>query len=484
MALQDTLGSFTFTENISQLPFKSPLVGYALLLFGIYLFFYATRFPPTKNHNSPPQLTLSSGKIAQYLFETPFDFLAGGFIATSSSIFRFRLFQHEVTVVSGDEARRVFFREKSLNLYEGFRDLFTIIPKGIDPHALSGIYKRLSAIQRTDNLKSLLPGLLSECHRKISLWGKEGFLDPCSTVHDVTFQMIIRTVSSYDVAEDEALVTCLKYFYNILDSSVKPARGLYSWIPGFVAARKLWASVSLYRVFSNAVSDRKGSGIRRNDTLQQLLDAGESPKNIVGFMMGLPIAGARSTGTIAQWLLIFLSYERQWSSMICREIESLINIHSSSKESKQSIINALSIIPLISWESKTPQLDLCIRETLRRAQPHTAVRKNLGPELTVSLYTIPSNSLVLYPFSDSLLNSEIYPNPLQWDIHWLGLATLTMKILVAYVLMRFDLSLVDEKGHRIEGVPVPDWNDFLTCRPRGDCGVEFSERSCFGRTDI
>ena len=94
--------------------------------------------------------------------------------------------------------------------------------------------------------------------------------------------MIIRAVSSYDVAENEALVSRLKYFYDIIDSSVKPTTGPFSWVPGLAMAQKIWASMSIYRVFNKAVHERKLSGIKRNDTLQQLLDAGESLQCTLG----------------------------------------------------------------------------------------------------------------------------------------------------------------------------------------------------------
>jgi hypothetical protein len=94
--------------------------------------------------------------------------------------------------------------------------------------------------------------------------------------------MILRAASSHDVAENDALVSRLKYFYDIIDSSVKPMSGPLSRIPGFAMTQKLWASISVYRVFNNAVNERKSAGTRRDDTLQQLLDAGESSQCIVG----------------------------------------------------------------------------------------------------------------------------------------------------------------------------------------------------------
>lgn len=207
-----------------------------------------------------------------------------------------------------------------------------------------------------------------------------------------------------------------------------------------------------------------------------------------------------STGS---WLLIFLSHDQNWHSTIRKEVQELIATYSpdTTTFSGEAVFRALSSIPLQAWESKAPRLDLCIRETLRRSQPHSAVRRNMGPELTIDNHTVPSGAYVLYPFSDTLLNPDIYTNPLKWDparetpqdkfIGWGGgkhmckgqrLGTLTMKLVVAYILMRFDLDVVDESGDSVE--PVPDWNDFLTCRPLTDCMIKFSERAADEGGDV
>lgn len=206
--------------------------------------------------------------------------------------------------------------------------------------------------------------------------------------------------------------------------------------------------------------------------------------------------GCSPAGT---WLVIFLSSEPDWASAVRKEIETLISTHNSSLSpfnSEQILLQALAKIPLQAWESKTPSLDLCIRETLRTAQPHTALRKNMGPEFTIGPYTVPSGAFVAYPFYDTSLNPTYYPDPTRWNparsVHkeelFLGwgngkhmckgqrLATLTMKLMVAYALMRFDLGMVDEQGQKMQKSPVPDWNDFLTCRPKEKCSLKFTER--------
>ena len=75
----------------------------------------------------------------------------------------------------------------------------------------------------------------------------------------------------------------------------------------------------------------------------------------------------------------------------------------------------LATVPLEAWESSTPILDSVIRETLRVAQPHTAMRRNIGPEAYIDGKRVPSGAYVMYPFSDVHLDESIYPNPWKFD---------------------------------------------------------------------
>jgi cytochrome P450 len=69
------------------------------------------------------------------------------------------------------------------------------------------------------------------------------------------------------------------------------------------------------------------------------------------------------------------------------------------------------------WNGHTPALDAAIRETLRLAQPHVAMRKNVSasnvnlPDGTV----IPPGAFAVYPFADVHLDPSLYPDPWTWD---------------------------------------------------------------------
>lgn len=94
--------------------------------------------------------------------------------------------------------------------------------------------------------------------------------------------MIIRAVTSFEVAENFALVARLKHYYDTIDSSFKPFLSILPWIPGPSTILKVWASIKIYRIFKGAIRVRKTGGEYRKDALQQLLDAGESETCVTG----------------------------------------------------------------------------------------------------------------------------------------------------------------------------------------------------------
>lgn len=65
------------------------------------------------------------------------------------------------------------------------------------------------------------------------------------------------------------------------------------------------------------------------------------------------------------------------------------------------------MVPLDAWENNTPVLDAIIRETLRVAQPHAAMRRNMGGEIIIEGKVVPTGAYVLYPFSDVHLDPEL-----------------------------------------------------------------------------
>lgn len=197
--------------------------------------------------------------------------------------------------------------------------------------------------------------------------------------------------------------------------------------------------------------------------------------------------------------------------------------------SPPSISDALKQIPLSSWENPSfmQTLDALIKETLRVAQPHTAMRKNVGPEFYIDGKRIETGDYVVYPFSDVHLDEEIYDNATAWKperwlnpnigrgdekdmpfgyVGWGGgillsysrlrmtwltcdctgkniclgtrLAKIELKLIISMFVLGFDLSIVDKKGNGRGKMPLPqpDWNDILLCKPKQMFWMEFEKR--------
>ena len=338
-----------------------------------------------------------------------------------------------------------------------------------------------------------------------------------------------------EIADDPAIVTRLEHLYHEIEAGDTPIAILLPWLPSWGIIRKLFATKGIYDILTRAIDARLRGGKSRGDTLQMLLDNEDERMVIIGFMMGLIPAGAHSTSTIglqfvfwelnchltfrsASWLLVYLGTHPEWRAKARAEVESLMFANSSTPykagTSLRELSVALSQIELSAWEGATPVLDAVISETTRIAQPHAAVRKNVGPEIHIDGKLVPSGYYVVYPFSDVHLNEELYPDPWKFDpgrprpdgrfsyIGWGGgmvfpgistqrmkltfphtgrivclgqrLAKVQMKLLLAMFLLGTEFSIVDKEGKLPEVVPRPNWNDVQGCKPPKDsCFIQY-----------
>ncbi|KAF7318892.1 hypothetical protein HMN09_00224900 [Mycena chlorophos] len=431
-------------------------------------------------------------------FRRRYDFLNRGFRLTRAAVWQFKLMNNTVIVLSGASARRAFFYAKGFDLTEGFKMLSGALPMvrgvtsdGLHTKRIATIHKRLAAVQRNAPLTDLIPQILDDARRMLETYEHAGSFDPFEAIYSASrfliFQTTVRSLSSTELASSPERVARLKTLYDRLDASTTPASVLMPWLPTPALLRKLWATKEIYEMVVDAIQQRERDGEVKNDTLQMLLDSGDERLTVVGFVMGLLIAGARATGTTAAWIVLFLGGHTDWQARARAEIESLLPDTTSSS----SLSDALAEIPVATWESSTPVLDAIIRETLRVAQPHTAMRRNLGPDTYIDGKRIPSGAFVLYPFSDVHLDPAIYPDPWRWDparphstkdlgyVGWgvgkttcLGtrLAKIELKLVLALFLLAFDFSVQ-------QPLPVPNWNDMLLCRPATKCTVAYTKRT-------
>ncbi|KAI0066837.1 cytochrome P450 [Artomyces pyxidatus] len=474
-------------NNVAWVPFVL-LCGFLFLIFRLYLHLQRP------DYDAPPSLPGFFPFHLISFFREPFAFFNRGLSLTGHTLFQFRLWRDNIIVVSGRQGRADFLNARSLDLGEGFRVLSGALPfvsgvtSDLQQQRIATIYKRLATVQKSDRLAEVIPEVLADCHRIMDSWGKCGSFDPFSKINDLVFQTSVRCLTCVEIANDPEAVATLKRQYDDVDRGTTPITVLFPWFPGPAMLKKLRATKKIYDMVVAIVRVRKESGTVHNDSLQMLLDAGDDRNLVIGFIMGLLIAGARSTGSIASWLITFMGCNATIRQRARAEVQDLISNHSVEKsiDAGTPYLTQLSDVPLSAWEAETPVLDSLIRETLRLAQPHIAMRRNVGPETYIDGKAVPTGSFAVFPFSDVHLNPLLYPDPLRFDpsrpilkedfafVGWGGgrvtclgtrLAKLELKLIVAMFLLNFDFHLVDGDGRSTHLQPQPSWNDTKSCRP-------------------
>ncbi|KAJ3491312.1 hypothetical protein NLI96_g817 [Meripilus lineatus] len=279
-----------------------------------FLVFLWTRWQSkqqTDDEGSPISLPESCLFTILPFFRSRFDFLNWGFKLSGQSIYQFRLLQvnntfyappldlcpsppplNTVIAVSGEPARRDFFTCKGFDLNEGFKVLSGAARR------ISIIHKRLATSQNEGHLCRLLPKLLEDTARVLDSWGTSASTqDPFECIPKLCFQTSVRSLACSELADDEAVVARLKTLYDTLDSATTPASVLVPWFPSPSMLKKLFATKKIYDIVNRAIEARLRSGVPQDDTLQIMIDSSDDRLVMLGFIMGLLVAGARSTGT-------------------------------------------------------------------------------------------------------------------------------------------------------------------------------------------
>ncbi|RXW21870.1 hypothetical protein EST38_g4005 [Candolleomyces aberdarensis] len=442
-----------------------------------------------KTKNLPADLGWASlTPILEYVNRRE-DFIRDGLQRTKESIWRFSFMSKTVIVLTGHAAREGFYKARSLDVKEGTFLLAFVppIPGGavdVSPADHSTILRRALAIQQPDNMqKVLLPQWIEDSCRLMREWGTSGRIDPCDEVYEVFFYLILRTLTCVEVMEDRETCEKLKKLYDEMAFPTNVEGIYFSWFPGYNNVKRLLSTKRVYDIYSKVIKERKASGVRKDDALQLLLDNGDDRTITMGLMMGMVMAGSNSVGRIGIWLVSFLTTSSEWRQKIVTEIKDLIESSTGDSLSpKIPLAKQLTKLSLDDWENKTPVLDLVVAEMLRLAQPHAAVRRNLGPDFYIDGKLIPEKSYLVYPFSDIHHNSEVYPDPLEFrpgreipsnvpyaHLGWGAgknpctgrrLAKMQLKIIATIFSLAYDPSIVNAESSPMK-LPNPDFNSVI-----------------------
>lgn len=424
-------------------------------LFVLILAIYLYASPKVTYKNIPPQARNVFPVIgAHKFFVKRWDWFEQEIARSKHGIFSFFAGDKLVIGMSGEEARKIFFESKDLNLGEGYAALLGGTPpakKSANPEKKNSrgqtrvfddtldVYfrKSLAHLVKSDLLVKRLPSLTMDiCNAIDELAGQpEQRFEAYDTMFDIVARMICRTVGCNELANNTALR--LKYInlFKDLENSVSPMSVMYSWLPVPGKIKRYYAGFRMYLLFKKIVDNRKAEGITEDDALQYLIDQGASMEQVIHvgsifssitfptltssqFEINALFAGQGTSSFNSAALVCYLVANSEWQEKVLSEMTSIANQYSSSSPTLP-LISKLKSIPFEAWSNSFPILDLCLRETQRLTLPGALFRRNIGSE-PISLNadnseTIPAGAYATYHMRDLTYNPNIFPNPETWD---------------------------------------------------------------------
>ncbi|THU83554.1 cytochrome P450 [Dendrothele bispora CBS 962.96] len=427
------------------------------------------------------------------------DFMTSSF-RTGENTFHFHLFKNFVIGVRGQEARKMFFEEKSLSSSEGYRMFSKAVPTpelsatqllfAEEEHSIH-FKKQLGILLGKNRYTEIIATMLGDLQRITAAWGEEGTMDPFDHINDITFLVTLHMITSHEFVSDHAFLSRFQnHFFTQLKNNT-PGMIFFPWLYRSAQRDKENSVMVLFSALSEHIETRKGSSGVSSEPIDLLLAHGMDTQGIIQFILGFLFGGVFNITKATSWILIYTSLHPQWKTSLRSEIKSMLS-HLSIDTSEPLYIR-LSQVPIKAWEESMPTLDLVISETLRLIMNQTVLRRNVGEALQIPggkddhVVSLPRGAFVVYNHADAHLNPEVYTDPWRFDpqrhtnlsspghqknsYEFLGwgagrhrcagvkIAKLAIKTIVSLFVMNYEYDAITtrRKTHS-STVPIPDYN--------------------------
>ncbi|KAG8743137.1 hypothetical protein FRC10_000354 [Ceratobasidium sp. 414] len=383
-------------------------------------------------------------------------------------MFGFNILKHRVVALKGEEARKAFFERRDLSFSEGYRlllgavpdvkDVVDDVPELGEKEKMPWLAKRLLPLFRLDRLAAgnykffydqhtsqliefiAMPQFMSDIERNMIKWGDQGKFDPFEDMYSIVFQLTIRAAACREIADSVDSCKRLEKLYWACEKGTTPAAVLFPWLPSGPRKQRIAATTEIL------IRARRAEGRREDDTMQALMDMGDSTAEIIRFVMGILFVGIVNTGLMSAWILIFLDQEPEWRDKVIEELRGLLNKHAPASKAYSSAAERLSLVPPEALEDELPILENCLRETIRFNPARYAAGQDKSQTHAFLGWGVGRHPCVGKKFA-------------QFEI----------KAMVVMFLSSYEYEIVNSKGLKPDpSTTVPDKNDLHQARPKGD----------------
>jgi cytochrome P450 len=336
--------------------------------------------------------------------------------------FSFHVGDKQVVALSGENTRKIFFDNKSLQFNEAYAAMIGGTPDvntGSEEKESFSAYvnRNLLGLIKGPVLAKGLPQMLADVRQALDKVATKSETDPFDSIYRIVFHLTIRTVGCVEIADDPVLREKTLGLYETLERTASAINVMYSWLPTPSKMLRMYAGTRLYMIVQKIIDARRREDRREDDPLQTLIDHGDSTIRIVAFVLNVLFAGILNSGVNAACIAMYIAADPHWCELVVDEVRSVADRYNA--DVTVPLRDRLMSVPFAAWETEFPVIDACLRETIRLQLSGTFFRRNdTGASIPLdkeAKEVIPHGAYATYPIGDTHYNPAIYANPDQWD---------------------------------------------------------------------
>ncbi len=200
--------------------------------------------------------------------------------------------------------------------------------------------------------------------------------NPFDSIYKLVYLLTTRTVGCIEIARDRHLLDQTLGLYETIARSATAVVILFPWFPSINLIKRFFCGARLYFILNSIVKNRKASGVREADALQDMIDCGDETQHIIGVMMGALFAAQQNSGINVAWVLLHLASNPYWMEKVREEVEAVAKKYNTNES--VPLVDRVANLPLDAWETEFPMLELCLKDSIRLHALGACFRKNIS----------------------------------------------------------------------------------------------------------